>query len=422
MTISIFLFGLFIINKNKDKNNEALLFSSYVVGIEILLRMTGTSIINEYAKYVIIVFLFLGIMYKGFSKKAIAYIFFILLFVPGIYIGIQNLNFDANIRKAIAFNVSGPITLAVASIYCYDKEMSLSQMKSVLIALGLPILSILAYVIFYSPSVKDVITGTQSNFETSGGFGPNQISTILGLGMFVFFVLFLLYSKPNKRLLLVNFLIAILMAYRAIVTFSRGGVITSIVCTITVLFFLYYYSSTKVKSTLLKVFVSVFFIGILVWSYSTIQTNGMIQNRYENKDALGRVKTDKLGGREKIAETEIQMFLENPLLGVGIGKNKEYREEMTGIVAASHNEITRMLAEQGLLGILGLFILFSIPIFHFFENKENIFLFSFYFFWLLTINHAAMRIAAPAFIYALSLLKVTFADETKTPIHRQQTL
>ncbi len=418
IAISIFLYGSFIINKNKDKNNEALLFSSYVVGAEVLLRMTGTSVFNEFAKYVVIIFLFYGIVHKGFSKKAIIYVFFILLFVPGIYIGIQNLNFDTNIRKAIAFNISGPITLAVASIYCYGKEMSLNQLKSVFIALGLPIVSILTYVIFYSPSVKDVVTGTHSNFVTSGGFGPNQISTILGLGILVFFVLFLLYSKPSKRLLFLNFLIVIFMAYRAIVTFSRGGVYTGLTSSFVLLLFLYFYSNSKVKYILFRVLTLVFFIGILVWSYSAIQTNGMIQNRYQNKDALGRVKQDKLGGREKIAETEIQMFLENPLLGIGIGKNKEYREEMTGIVAASHNELTRMLAEQGLLGVLGLLLLLLVPILHFFENKENIFLFSFYLFWLLTINHAAMRIAAPAFIYALSLLKVTFTNETKTPIHR----
>jgi hypothetical protein len=39
---------------------------------------------------------------------------------------------------------------------------------------------------FIYPNVRDVI-GTQSNFETSGGFGPNQVATFLGLGMFVFF-------------------------------------------------------------------------------------------------------------------------------------------------------------------------------------------------------------------------------------------
>jgi hypothetical protein len=40
---------------------------------------------------------------------------------------------------------------------------------------------------------------------------------------------------------------------------------------------------------------------------------------------------------------------------------------------------------------------------------------SFLIFWLLTINHAAMRIAAPAFVYALSLLKVYYQKETILP-------
>jgi hypothetical protein len=35
------------------------------------------------------------------------------------------------------------------------------------------------YLILYTPSVRDVITGTSSNYETSGGFGPNQVATIL---------------------------------------------------------------------------------------------------------------------------------------------------------------------------------------------------------------------------------------------------
>jgi hypothetical protein len=77
-----------------------------------------------------------------------------------------------------------------------------------------------------------------------------------------------------------------------------------------------------------------------------------------------------------------------------------------------------MLAEHGILGVINLLILLLTPLFLYLNNKNNIFLFSFYVFWLLTINHAAMRIAAPAFIYALSLLKVSF-DEEPT-IHREQ--
>ena len=51
-------------------------------------------------------------------------------------------------------------------------------------------------------------------------------------------------------------------------------------------------------------------------------------------------------------------------------------------------------------------------------NKENIYVFCFVLFWLLTINHAAMRLAAPAFVYSLSLLKVYISDE-ETVIHRE---
>ena len=37
-----------------------------------------------------------------------------------------------------------------------------------------------------------------------------------------------------------------------------------------------------------------------------------------------------------------------------------HREEMTGIVAASHNEITRLLAEHGVFGIIAFLILLDI--------------------------------------------------------------
>ena len=137
-----------------------------------------------------------------------------------------------------------------------------------------------------------------------------------------------------------------------------------------------------------------------------------IENRYAKKDERGREKAHQLAGREAIAATELDMFMENPIWGIGVGKNKEYREQMTGIVAASHNEITRLLAEHGSFGIVALVILFCTPLVLYFNNKEHLFLLPFFIFWLLTINHAAMRIAAPAFIYALTLLKVKFRDET----------
>ena len=89
----------------------------------------------------------------------------------------------------------------------------------------------------------------------------------------------------------------------------------------------------------------------------------------------------------------------------------EKRYERTGEIVVSHNEITRMIAEHGSFGILGLVILFITPLILYIDNKYNIYLLCCLVFWLLTINHAAMRLAAPAFMYSLALLKVVRNQE-----------
>ena len=413
-------FGTVLVLNTQNKNNEALLVAAYVVGSEVFLRMTGGNIAHEIAKYEVMYFLLLGMLYKGFSYKSIIYIFFILLLLPGVYIGANVLGFDVNVRKAILFNILGEVTLFVSAVYCFGKQITLVQIEYILKSLALPIVSVLMYLFLYTPSIKDVVTGTQSNFETSGGFGPNQVSTVLGLGMFCFFALLVLFSKTRK-LQLIHMILLVVASFRGIVTFSRGGVFTALAMIAVLTGVLYWYANAKTKNLIILLSVCAVLIGGFVWTYSVVQTGGMIENRYANKDARGREKVDRLGGREEIAGTEIQMFMENPIWGIGVGKNKEYREQMTGIVAASHNEITRLLAEHGTFGIIALLILLLTPLITYFTNREHVFLIPFFFFWLLTINHAAMRLAAPGFIYALTLLKVHFKDESSTVIPREPT-
>lgn len=407
-------FGTILLINTKNRNNEALLVAAYVISSEVLLRMTGGNIAHELAKYEVIYFLLLGMFFSGTSKNSIIYLVFILLLLPGIYIGANVLSYEVNVRKAILFNILGEVTLFFSAIYCYQRKVSLLQLEYIIKAMALPLVAILTYLFLYTPSIKDVVTGTQSNFETSGGFGPNQMSTILGLGMFCFFSLLVLFSKTRK-MQLIHTALLIVISFRAIVTFSRGGVFTGLAMIAVFIFVLYWFANAKAKNFILVLSFAAVMAGGLVWTYSVTQTGGMIENRYANKDGRGREKEDKLGGREQIAETELKMFMENPVWGIGVGKNKEYREEMTGIIAASHNEITRLLAEHGSFGIAAFIILLFTPLILYFNNREHIFLLPFFIFWLLTINHAAMRIAAPAFIYALTLLKVRFVDETTVP-------
>lgn len=406
----IFACGCYFIIKNRNIHNEALFWSAYIVAAEVFLRMTKGNIGNEYGKYGVMIFMLLGSYFSGISKRTMPYWTYLLLLVPGILIGVVNLSFDADIRKAIVFNLSGPICLAISCIYTVNRRVSFSDIEKMTRWMLYPIAAMSVYLFLFNPSVRDVVTGTDSNSATSGGFGPNQVSTILGLGMFVAFVRLLFFSK-TYLLLGFNAFFLLVLSYRGLITFSRGGVYTGIAMIVVLLLATYPLMSLKGKFKVNVVAILLVVSGIGVFGYSISQTGGLILNRYKGEDALGREKVSKFSGREVLVETELTMFFDNPITGIGVGKNKEYRKELTGINLATHNEITRMLAEHGLLGIVNLLILLITPFVFYLDNRQHIFLLSFFVFWFLTINHAAMRIAAPAFIYSLTLLQVILVEK-----------
>ncbi|MCZ8091070.1 O-antigen ligase family protein [Flavobacterium sp.] len=407
--LSTILFGLLYIVKNQNKNNEVLQVAAYIVGSEALLRMTGGTISYEFSKYGVTFFSLIGMYFSGFSKNALPYWIFLILLIPGVVIATAVLNFDTEIRKTIAFNISGPVCLSLASIYCYQRVISFNQINKILLFCGLPIVSMVVYLILYTPDLKDVLINTGSNYQTSGGFGPNQVATILGLGMFIFFSRFLLESK-TKFLFALNVIVFIFIAYRGLITFSRGGVLTGFIMIVILIFFLYNNSKNSGKGKISFLIIFSILLTLATWSYTSSTTGGLIDKRYANQDAKGREKESSLTGREGIIENEINNFIENPIFGIGVAKGYELRKIQSGFVSVSHNEITRMLAEHGSLGVMGLLILFFTPMILYLDNKQNVYIFCFLAFWLLTINHAAMRLAAPAFIYSLSLLKVKISD------------
>ena len=402
---AIFIFGAFYIIRKQNRNNEALIAAAYVVGSEVFLRMTDGNPLYEISKYGVIVFVFIGMYYSGFAKGAAPYWIFLLLLIPSVIISTYTLNFDTDIRKAIAFNISGPVCLGIASLFTFRRKVTLKEINAILLSLGLPVITCMVYLSLYTPNIRDVITNTQSNFETSGGYGPNQVATILGLGMFIFFSRIILDSKTRFQMIL-NVILALNISYRGMVTFSRGGMITGILMIVLLVVFLYFKSNFSGRVKLHYIIVILMLAMTATWTYTSFQTGGLIDKRYANQDATGKAKESQFTGREDVAQHEINSFLKNPIFGVGVGKGAEMREDETGVKVTSHDEITRMFAEHGMFGILGLLILFFTPLVLYIDNKFNMYLLCFVAFWFLTINHAAMRTAAPAFIYSLSLLNI----------------
>ena len=111
----VLIIGFFIINiifKN-NRNEEAFLFASYISAAEVFIRMSKAMILYETGKYSVILFLLLGIFVGKFKQKfSVSLAFYLLLLLLGIIF--TRVPEGEYIRKAIAFNLSGPFVLGIA--------------------------------------------------------------------------------------------------------------------------------------------------------------------------------------------------------------------------------------------------------------------------------------------------------------------
>jgi O-antigen ligase len=419
LVIIVGLFALVFFSKNKQRT--ILLSCAYVAGSDVFIRMTGGGVSHEMHKYLVIIFMIFGIFTRGGITKGYQYILFMFLLMPAILVG--DYSFEDELRKYIAFNLAGPFALAISAFYLYKRKISFKDINDTLYWFVLPVVSMGVYMFFYSASAKDVFTSTASNFDASGGFGPNQVATILGIAIFIMLTRLILTFKFLDIKTIINFVLLLFFTYRGIITFSRGGVLTALIVSVLFLGVVFIYSKTKIKFRIIMLVAVLGIAGMGVWGYASLQTSGLIDKRYNNQNVSGTQKEDVSSGRTELFQYEYQAFKENPIFGIGVGKVKEYRFVRTGIEAATHNELSRIMAEHGMFGLLGMFILLTVPFLVRLRNRSNIYFYSFFFIWFLTINHSATRIVAPAFIYALSLIDVQYTKQSnpkKKPQHSKQ--
>lgn len=399
--------GTYWIVKNNDRDFQTLTLILYVVGLEILFRMRSGGSLYDLGKYSVIYFCILSFGFIRINLKAWPYFLILILFIPGIVLTVNTFFFEIDVRKKIMFNLLGPFSMIFTALYAYNKRISLNRLNKCLFAATGPLVSILTLIIVYTPTNREIFTNTTSNFATSGGFGPNQMSVILGLGIFIFFLQFFFNTKDKLFSYLSLFLMFVFI-YRGLITFSRGGMLTALAMVLVFCYTIFKLVNSEAKKKFMGVFGIIVMLAFSAWLYSSYQTDGLIEKRYNNQDALGRAKESRLSGREDIMETDLKYFEENPIFGVGPGIGGMMRGEdgLQGMQA--HSEPTRLLAEHGSFGLVILILLIFVPIvkYYRFRQYHHIYFFPFLIFWGLTINHAATRIVAPGVLYALTLLNV----------------
>jgi hypothetical protein len=112
-----------------------------------------------------------------------------------------------------------------------------------------------------------------SNFATSGGYGPNQVSTALGLGVFVLLYHFL----TRQRLFQIKFVdeaLLLFFVFRGLLTFSRGGVMVPVLAMLVFYYILQKHKNFRIKEKVMRKIkvTQILVAGILIgWHFPVCQ-------------------------------------------------------------------------------------------------------------------------------------------------------
>lgn len=403
----ILILGVFFIVSKKNTDGAAHIFAGYVVGIEVLFRMNAGGIGYEYGKYAMIIFFVTALVFERVKKKTpAAFIVFALLLIPSVFI-VSYPTFDET-RQFVSFNLSGPIALFVAVVYFYQRKVSTAQLKKTFLAILYPIVGMSIFIFFKSGSLEEAKFTTESNFQTSGGFGPNQVSTMFGLGVLIIAAAYFLRIKLFKVKYL-DIVILLGLVIRGLATFSRGGVLAPIVA---ILFCITVMSLTDARfqakiGRTVYMFFAIVVVIIAGFYYVNSISGGLLELRYKGESMYNEDKSNLFSGRDELFLEDLEIFKNNPLLGVGPGMASQERLQLSGIETSAHIEFSRLLSEHGILGLISILILVIFPVNYFFKlsSPDNkIILLLCVMFVFVTMSHAAMRTCVPGYIYGLAYI------------------
>ena len=399
---------------SRDKTSEAMYFMAYLFGMEILFRMAQTSpfIPYEIGKYGPILFIGTALtVSRVHTRTAIGFVI-ILLLIPSLTMYYGNKYFDD-----IAFNFFGMLSLGLAVQYFSGRIISKEEFVKICRTIMMPIVSILAYLSIRTPSISEIDFALGANFDTTGGFGSNQVATILGVALFILAICYFnrltIFGKRSYDLILLAYIFA-----RALLTFSRGGVIVS---GLVILIYLFLIKPTGNRLAGFKAGQMVFFVILISLSSLLVNklTNDALLLRYE-----GETQTTLSGEKEKDIDvittgrfelfvSEVQLFLRYPILGVGPGGARYLRaQHLEG--KASHSEFSRLLAENGIFGLIIIVILVVYPMVRYSSQRKDpgkLIAICFVLIALGMTFHAAMRTFATPFMYGIGLASLHFNDD-----------
>lgn len=365
--------------------------AAYIVGAEVLWRMSDAAVPWEFGKYAV-AFLFIVALLRLPQLKApgLSFIYFGLL-LPSAALTCAQLP-AAEAQQQISFNLSGPFALAVAAWFFAHVKLDAVQLKRMFIALLAPIVGLAAVTLYATLMAANLSFRGEANDVTSGGFGPNQVSAVLGLGALVAFW-FVLQGRVRLRPKVLLAGLLLLLAAQSALTFSRGGLYNA--CGGAICAALFLAGDGRARLRLL-------FIGALLFVGYFLLLPGL--DAFTGGTLLERFQDTSLTGRDVLIMADLQIWFEHPLVGVGPGISALLHEAYFR-EAAAHTEYSRLLAEHGLLGLAAMLLLGVMTVVNLrrARTQRGKAVVAMLAGWsLLFMTNVAMRLAAPSFLLGLT--------------------
>ena len=378
--------------------------AAYTTGAEVLWRMSAADIFWEFGKYAVVLMFVVAMVRERQpdSRARRLALWYFALMVPSAMIPVIDLGLGA--REALSFNLSGPLALMVCTMFFSAVEISPTQRRTLFLALIAPLLGLATITLLGLLANPDIAFGTESNLESSGNFGPNQVSTALGLGALVGVFELLNSREPRLRFLLVP--VVLFLMIQSVLTFSRGGMFAFLGATLVGLVFLV--RDPRVRGAM--VFVALLFAlaYYVVLPRLDSLTDGALVNRFSDLD---------LTGRDGLVQADFEIWKENPVFGIGPGQAEAERQRFIKF-AMSHTEFSRMIAEHGMFGLASLLVLLAL----FLENvrraksaASRMIVVSLITWATLFTLHAGMRLVAPSFTIGLSCAAFAMQRTRRAP-------
>jgi hypothetical protein len=395
-----------ILNLSKGKPFLYISLISYLIGFEMLGRMSHAYpfIPTELSKYFIIIFSILGISITKKSNSnwlVLGVISGLLLFVnhsnDRVYIDIVN--------NYLGFLAICLVLSFVLAIQFYDFSIQL-VLKLLLYA----IIPSLIYSFLKTPDFEDIEFTLGANFSTSGGAATNQVSTVFGLGLVIcFYFLYKRLTLSGNRFF--DLVMCLAFLGQGLLTFSRGGIIVGFLAIIALISLSLKINNTKNLILVLFIFV----LTTLIFNYIDDITSGKLSLRYQGetegtyKHGAEKDLRKITSGRSMIFEEDLKLWADYPIFGCGVGISRYIRGGSEGRKISSHIELSRLLAEQGIIGLFYFLALLNIGIrlWKLFRiDNSMIIYFILFLIGMCTTFHAAMRTFVTPLLIGLSVIGI----------------